>query len=100
MALNLLLLPGLGTWYGGKRWRGAAQMVMALSGFALGLVWLVALIRWSVRAAETSELGALPWRALAVGLILFAGAWLWSLGSSLAMLGRPHEPPPSTGSTP
>ncbi len=81
---NLLVLPGLGTWLAGRKAAGALQMALALAGFALTLVWIVAWGTAWVRLGEMPD-GLGPQGSLGVlGIGLFAAAWIWSLASSLA----------------
>ena len=86
IALNLLCLPGLGSLLAGRRVSGVAQMLFALVGFALGLVWFVQLIALYAGQDEFPDLSALPFGALVTGVVLFAAAWLWALASSLQIL--------------
>jgi hypothetical protein len=98
---NLLALPGLGTRLGGRRIVGTLQMALALTGFVLTTAWAIGFVTTWIRTGELpTEFGRLLLTG-AAGVFLFAVAWLWSLGSSLAMLraARDHTPPP-IGPTP
>jgi hypothetical protein len=90
VGLNLLVLPGLGTWVAGRRLSGTLQILMAVTGFGLAFAWFVQLITLYGRMDDFPDFSALPYRWLIAGVVLFAGAWLWSLASSLAMLRRAH----------
>ena len=74
---NLLILPGLGTWAAGRIVAAVLQATLAIVGFAIALAGVVTYAReqwWQQEAAD----GSGPMR-IAVGLGLFAAAWLWSL---------------------
>src|SRR5204863_9753845 len=93
MVLNLLALPGLGTWLAGKRIVGALQMALAMTGFALTGIWAGSFIAVWIRTGEIPcELNFLLLAGLG-GATLFAVAWLWSLASSLHLRreARAHE---------
>lgn len=85
VAANLLVLPGLGSWIVG-RVVGLVQMALSLAGFGLTLSWAFWLVKvwWALKHLPV-EPG--PHLAKAVtGVLLFAAAWLWALGSSIAIL--------------
>ena len=82
---NLLVLPGLGTWLGGRKASGAAQMALALAGFALILAWLVSWgMMWARLGQMPDGLGPQGSAGLA-GIGLFVVAWGWSLSSGLGL---------------
>jgi hypothetical protein len=87
LGMNLAVLPGLGTALAGRFVAGAAQAVLALAGAGVCLRWLVLFVR------EWARDGAYPWGGgenLGLGVAgvgLFAAGWLWSLASSVAILG-------------
>lgn len=86
LAVNLTVLPGLGSALAGRVLAGAAQAVLALAGAGLCLWWLILFV------GEWSRIGEYPWGGgsdLQIGLAgvaLFAAGWLWSLASSVAVL--------------
>jgi hypothetical protein len=82
---NALTLPGLGSIAGGRS-AGYAQGGLALVGFGLSLYWLVkTLLAWMAEGQLPVEIN----RTLLIGLggiAIYAGAWLWALATSLALL--------------
>jgi len=85
LAMNLAVLPGLGSLVARNRW-GYAQVLLALAGFALTCRWLFGfLAAWSEPGAFPLDSGpSLAWGL--GGILLFVAAWLWSLVSGLALV--------------
>ena len=85
VALNLLVLPGLGTIITGRR-GGWPQAVLAVVGFGLNLAWAMWFFAVLLRSDQLPEnLTAHIWVALS-GVAIFLIAWLWALVSSLQIL--------------
>ena len=86
LAINLTVLPGLGSALAGRVAAGVLQAVLALAGAGLCLWWLVLFGR------EWSLTGEYPWGGggdLEIGLWgvgLFAAGWLWALATSVAVI--------------
>lgn len=79
---NLLVLPGLGSLVAGRR-IGYLQAGLSLTGFAGGIVWLVAMVaEWLREGAFPTEVGTLFWSGMGV-IGLLGGAWVWALKTSL-----------------
>lgn len=80
------MLPGLGSLLARRRVAGATQAAVAVLGAAMSLWWLVLLSR------QWAEDGYFPWDGgdhfgLGIGgVLVFAAAWLWSLGTSLGVV--------------
>ena len=84
--INLLATPGLGTLMMGKLALGLAQLVLALAGFVIVLVWLGAILRqYYGQISGDVEVRSVAWIGL-LGAFLFAGAWIWSLITSLGLI--------------
>jgi len=84
--LNLLATPGLGSLLA-RRWiAGGGQLLLAVIGFALFLVWFVKQMTQFYGQisgnVEVRPIGGF----LEVGLILFAVAWIWSAVTSLSLM--------------
>jgi hypothetical protein len=87
LAANLVALPGLGSFLGGRRATGVAQALLATTGAGLTLVWMAEYVgRWIATGSyPLDDYG--PRFAWALGgLGLFGIAWLWALRTGLAML--------------
>ena len=84
--LNLLATPGLGSLLG-RRWlAGTGQLLLALAGFILVLVWFYKLV--IVQFYGQIDGAVVPHPVGAIGLagaILFAIAWLWSAVTSFSL---------------
>ena len=94
---NAVTLPGLGTIAGGSK-LGYVQAALALVGFVLSALGLVAHVRvWIDRGELPQEFTGGLVLALA-GLALFATAWLWALGSSIRLHRQAARPPVLTES--
>ena len=90
--MNLLVLPGLGSFLARRRIAGAAQGLLAGFGAGLSVWWLVLLAR------QWAQDGYFPWdggddfRIGITGVLVFAVAWVWSLATSLAILRAAKRP--------
>lgn len=85
--LNLLATPGLGSLLG-RRWlAGAGQLILAVTGFTLTVVWCIREmipyygLMFSDRPPDLPGL-----KILAEGGIFFAAAWGWSAVTSFSLL--------------
>ena len=84
--MNLLVLPGLGSFLVGRRITGAAQALVALVGAAMSLWWLILLSRqWALEGYFPID-GGDDFRIGVTGVIVFAAAWMWSLATGLAVV--------------
>jgi 4a-hydroxytetrahydrobiopterin dehydratase len=84
--LNLLATPGLGSLLG-RRWiAGGGQLLLAVIGFTLFLIWFVKeMIQYYGQISgdvKVQPIGGF----LVSGLILFAVAWVWSAVTSITLL--------------
>ncbi|MGD0539839.1 MAG: hypothetical protein ABSC03_19595 [Verrucomicrobiota bacterium] len=90
--LTNLASPGLGSLAAGRK-VGYAQLTVALTGFALSLVWMGWFLLDWWREGEM-PVGFRPslWVGLA-GVALFATGWTWALETSLDLLRAARKPP-------
>ena len=95
VAINLLCLPGLGSWIAGRK-SGVLQMAMALIGLGLTTFWFVTFLGDWVRTQQYPWEGGAHLGLGLMGLDLFILAWLWSLGTGLSILrqARSESTPP------
>lgn len=83
---NQLATPGLGSLMAGRRIAGTGQLLLALAGFALVTGWFVMnLISLYEQIEGNPQPKSYAWLG-EWGALIFAAAWLWSLGTSLALL--------------
>src|SRR6267154_5947593 len=80
--LNLLATPGLGSLLG-RRWiAGGSQLLLAVIGFTLFVVWFIkVMIQFYGQIGGNVEVRPVC-KYLAAGLILFGLAWGWSAVTS------------------
>jgi hypothetical protein len=84
--MNLLVLPGLGSFLARRRIAGAAQAMLAVIGAGLSLWWLILLARqWSEEGYFPID-GGHDFRIGVSGVLVFALAWVWSLVTSLSVI--------------
>jgi 4a-hydroxytetrahydrobiopterin dehydratase len=86
LLLNLLATPGLGSLLG-RRWiAGGGQLMLAVVGFSLFLVWFVKeMYQYYGQISGDVEIRPIG-VFLESGLILFGAAWLWSAVTSVSLL--------------
>ena len=84
--INQLATPGLGSLMAGRPVAGIGQLLVAVAGFVLVMVWFA--LRMSQLYNEVvndAQPQSAAWAGEA-GAALFAAAWLWSLVTSLSVL--------------
>ena len=99
--MNLVAAPGLGSLMAGRIISGIAQLVLAVMGCGLFLVWFVLTLS---RAYGLADFNAQPetishaaWGE--AGAVLFGVSWVWSLVTSIGILRQAKKadkegPPP------
>ena len=94
--INQFATPGLGSLMAGRPVAGIGQLLIAVAGFVLVMLWFA--LRMSQLYNEVvndAQPQSTAWAGEA-GAVLFAAAWLWSLVTSLNVLreARASEPAP------
>ena len=82
---NALVLPGLGSFMGGRRISGIVQALTATAGFVLTVVWLWSWADLYLHSGLPEGLGPRGREGLA-GIGLFTASWIWSVVSGLALV--------------
>ena len=83
---NLLVLPGLGSWLADRRFVGALQAALALTGFGLTGFWFISFLGACVQT-ETFPADGGPYLIQGLlGVVLSLASWFWALGTSLRIL--------------
>ena len=84
--INQLATPGLGSLLAGRLVSGTGQLLTALGGFALILVWMVQFILNLMGSTTGGGESVHPDERLRKwGGILFGASWLWALATSLSL---------------
>ncbi len=84
--LNLLATPGLGSMLGRRWMAGSGQLLLSLAGFVLIMVWFVKeMLQYYGQISGDVEVQPIG-RFWKTGVILFAGAWVWSAVTSFSLL--------------
>jgi len=85
--LNLLATPGLGSFLCGRWIAGTGQLVLAVAGFTLVVVWFLKEMIPYYGLMFGDEPPHLPsLKMLGDGSALFAASWVWSAVTSLGLL--------------
>ena len=87
--VNQLATPGLGSLMAGRWFAGTGQLLLALAGFVLLLVWFVRVMDhyYGLMFSDAAPQPVKPiW--LIGGGGLFAVSWVWALITSISLLGE------------
>jgi hypothetical protein len=85
--MNLFATPGLGSMVAGRVWAGTGQLVLAVAGFTLVVIWFISVMAQLYAQIGGADVSSSSYGRVGLGgAILFAAAWLWSLGTSLNLL--------------
>lgn len=92
--MNQFATPGLGSLMGGRIIAGLGQLLLALIGFALVLVWFLRTMKeyYGLMSGDVQEVSYS--RYFLAGALFFAASWLWSLVTSLSLLRQAKKEPP------
>jgi len=84
--INQCATPGLGSLIAGRYLSGAGQLLLAVVGFSLSIVWFGAVMRQFYGQIEGNvEVKPVGWIGL-TGLAIFAAAWFWALATSISLM--------------
>lgn len=84
--INQFATPGLGSLMAGRWVAGMGQLILAVIGFCLVLVWFSRLMWQTIQQFNGLEPHvSVAWLGEA-GALLFVAAWVWSLVTSLSLL--------------
>ena len=92
--MNQFATPGLGSLMGGRVVPGIGQLLLALAGFALVLVWFVLTMKEYYNLMTGDEPAVSYAKFFIAGAMLFAASWLWSLLTSISLLRQAKTPEP------
>jgi hypothetical protein len=84
--INQLATPGLGSMMARRFVSGIGQLLLAVAGSALIVVWMFQMFyRMTLQAMDEPAPHAANSWMWNWGLILFAASWLWSLVTSISL---------------
>jgi hypothetical protein len=84
--VNLAATPGLGSLMAGRWIAGLGQLVVAIAGFGMVVVWFFAvMIQYYGQVTGNATVRPVGWIGIS-GAILFIAAWLWSLVTCVSLL--------------
>lgn len=85
--MNLLATPGLGSLMAGRWLAGTGQLLLALAGFVLIMIWFIRIIV-PYYGLMFSDHPAPPvnWKTAIAGVIVFGVSWIWSLFTSISLM--------------
>jgi hypothetical protein len=95
--VNQFATPGLGSLMGGKILAGIGQLLLALLGFGLLMVWFLQTIKayYSLADEDAPELTHVSYaRYFFAGALFFGASWLWSLYTSISLIRSAKVPEP------
>jgi 4a-hydroxytetrahydrobiopterin dehydratase len=86
--LNLLGTPGLGSLMAGRIVAGSGQLVLAVAGFTLVIIWFMSVMSgyYSQMFNEQTTHTPVVFTKLLLGGGIFLLAWVWSLVTSLSLM--------------
>jgi hypothetical protein len=84
--VNQFATPGLGSLMAGRMIAGLGQVIVAVAGFALVVVWFVLTMIQTYKQFTEDAPAESHARFGETGALIFAAAWLWSLVTSLGLL--------------
>jgi hypothetical protein len=90
--MNLMVLPGLGSFLARRRVAGVLQAMVAGTGAGLSVWWLFMLVRQWAEEGYFPIDGGEHFRIGIIGVLIFATAWVWSLATSLAVIRAARRP--------
>jgi len=86
--LNQLATPGLGSIIAGRWLEGAGQLLLAIVGCGLILIWFVQTMQayYGQMFSENPTHQPMAFTSLVLGLVIFAVSWFWSLVTSIVLV--------------
>jgi hypothetical protein len=97
--VNQLATPGLGSLMAGRWLAGIGQLVLALAGFVMVVVWFFEVMaQYYGQVTGNVQVRSVGWIG-EIGAILFVASWLWALITSINLVRQakadgPVEPKP------
>ncbi len=94
--MNQLATPGLGSLLAGRKAAGIGQLLVAVAGFLMVMVWFaVQMYQFYSMLDASSKPQSVGWIGAAGG-VTFAVSWIWSLFTSISLLREAGANQPSS----
>jgi hypothetical protein len=86
LLVNLVVLPGIGSFLAGRRLVGVTQATLALAGLAAVAVWLSVVVGKWLELDTLDEFETIVLWAGLTGAGMMLTAWFWGLSTGLSVL--------------
>ena len=85
--VNLFVTPGFGSLMGGRILEGLGQLILAVAGFTLVMIWFVNVMvqYYGMINGQETPFHSRAWLGIA-GILTFGVAWLWALATSIVLM--------------
>jgi len=84
--INQFATPGLGSVLVGRYVSGTGQLLLAVTGFSLFVLWFIAILRQFYGQIQGDiEVKSVAWIGW-TGLAIFAASWCWALITSISIM--------------
>lgn len=91
--LNQFATPGLGSLMAGRRLAGAGQLMLAVAGFTMVIVWFVQVVVRAYHEILGGPVSAPHYWLGVGGVAVFIASWFWALGTSLKLMREARRKP-------
>ena len=93
--VNQFATPGLGSLMAGRWLAGMGQLLLALAGFVLLMVWFCdIMIQYYGQISGDVQPHPVGWIG-ELGAVVFGAAWLWALVTSISLVAREKTEEPA-----
>src|SRR6185295_9635576 len=85
--INLFVTPGMGSLMAGRILDGLGQIILAVAGFVLVIIWFLNVMvqYYGMMNGQETAFQSRAWLGI-TGAIIFALSWLWALATSIDLV--------------